>query len=198
MSLARMLTRSVLPYFVLPLKFSKSIYWKILMIPQSWLRRPLRTSLKQQNKTVKLDRKSVMDSHGGVRTMSLDSERLFHPETCMKCRISWIMCLPRDTQLGTSVERLIGGSDLKISSATCWYILEVVDDYHNMGQYLNLVGPEFPLSFSFSFYDPSNLARTTFWRQVQETVNQFIMESHWVYRIIALDIEQRVLPESCI
>ena len=30
-------------------------------------------------------------------------------------------------------------------------ILEVVDDYYDMGQYLILVRPEFPFSLSFSF-----------------------------------------------
>ena len=106
----------------------------------------------------------------GDGMMPLDSERSSLPETCIKCPLSWITWLPRGRQLFTSVEHLVAGSDLKgYLPAICWDILEVVDDHYNIGQYLNLDGPEF--SSSFSFDDRSNLAKTTFWRQVQRTVN---------------------------
>ena len=154
------------------------------MIPRTWLRRPFENEFRR---SYICNGQSLRD-----RMMYLDSERSSFPETCMNCPISWITWLPRGRQLATSVEHLVQGSDLKgslifrdlkISSAICLGIFEVVDDYYNMGQYLNLAGPEFSLPLSFSFYDFSNLAKTIFWRQMQRTV----MKSHRVYRMVAAE-----------
>ena len=52
----------------------------------------------------------------------------------------------------------------------CGGILNIVHDYDNMGQYLNLIEPDCPLSLSFSFYGTSKLIQNAYF-QVQTAVN---------------------------
>ena len=47
-----------------------------------------------------------------------------------------------------------------ISSAIDDAMLNLIDDYYTMGQYLNLIGPLFSFSLSFLFYEASNLEKT--------------------------------------
>ena len=50
-----------------------------------------------------------------------------------------------------------------ISSAICWDILNIVDDYDSMGQYLTFRWPDFPLSL----YGTSNLIQNgSFWSPI--------------------------------
>ena len=92
--------------------------------------------------------------------MSSDSEKSSLPETCIKCSISWITCLPLDTQL------LLNGQMWKcISSAIVRASLNVVV-CDTTRQYLNFGGPYLSLSLSFSIYYTSNLTQSTFSKQV--------------------------------
>ena len=49
-----------------------------------------------------------------------------------------------------------------MSSAICFDILSIVDDFHNMGQYLTFVRPDFSLALSFSFDETSKLIQNAF------------------------------------
>ena len=132
--------------------------------------------------------------------MSLDCKRASLPEICIKCPISWMTCLPRDTQLGGSVERLV--------EATIWKAPPpFVDIFRRL--WMNKItwdnvsiwsGQKFHFRFRFRFMilEIWLKRRVFFWLKRSAADCKSMIESHRVYRTVASDREQTLLPESCV